>query len=57
MRLGMTRFAAMNLEEFKSTFTTDMTASRNNLMESRESENINFPASVDWVSAGAVTPV
>jgi len=27
LRLGMTKFAAMNLDEFKATFTSDMTPS------------------------------
>jgi len=30
LRLGMNRFAAMNLDEFKSVFTSDMTASNSN---------------------------
>lgn len=62
LRLGMNRFAAMNLEEFKSVFTTNMTpSSQEETQEVRQavfnSVEADAPTSVDWTKKGAVTAV
>jgi len=59
MVLGLTRFAAMNVEEFKTRFTSGFVLPEIDDAEYEEVDfsNITAPASVDWVSRGAVTPV